>query len=729
MTRPRISTLTACIAALVGLPAHASDTTTEPVLGTIVTTATREERASFELPMSVDSVTAEHIQSQRALVNVSETLNRIPGTVVQNREAFAQEQQISIRGFGSRAQFGVRGIKLLADGIPASTPDGQGGSGLFDLASARRIEVLRGAFSTLYGNHSGGVIEVYTEDGPDDPTTTAAFTAGSYDSWRAGLKFGGQHGDLNYTGSVSRFETGGYREWSDARKDQLNARFRHVLNERASLTVVLNYLDQPDNQDPLGLTAEQMATSRRQASPVALQFRTRRSLENLQGGAVYEHAITDTDTVRVMGYAGTRSNEQYLAIPTATQNGLRHSGGVSTFDRDFWGTGLRWTHRYDALTLTMGADYERAEDARKGYLNNLGLRGALKRDEANTVWQAGGFAQAEWRLAEAWRLSAGLRYTKVRFDSRDRFICTTTLITAPGTTAGSCSGSSAAITATNQNPDDSGAVSHDAWTPAIGLLYEVSDRINLYANAGRSFETPTFIELAYRPDGSSGLNLELRPNRSSHYEVGAKILLGERARLNLALFEIDTEHEIVTATNAGGRTSFQNAGDSRRRGAELGLDARLSGGFSTYLSATWLHAEFRDGFRACSGIPCSVAQQVLVPAGNHIPGVPQYTVYGELTWQHAPSGLHAAVEARWSSKVHVNDLNTASAGDYLVANLSAGFEQRTNHWHFTEFVRVDNVFDETYVGAVYVNDANGRFFAPAPGRNFIVGMNASFAFR
>jgi iron complex outermembrane receptor protein len=729
MTESKISRLAATIAAFMAFQAYAKDTAPAPVLGTVVTTATREERASFELPLAVDIVTADQIQSQRIGVNVSETLNRVPGTVVQNRETYAQEQQISIRGFGARSQFGVRGIKLLADGIPASTPDGQGGSGLFDLSSARRIEVLRGAFSTLYGNHSGGVIEVFTEDGPDDPTTTATFTTGSHETWRAGLKFGGQHGDLNYTGSVSRFETGGYRDWSDARKDQLNARLRHAINDRSSLTVVLNYMDQPDNQDPLGLTAEQLAASRRQASPVARQFRTRRSLENLQAGAVYQHALTDTDTVRVMGYAGSRSNEQYLAIPTTTQNGLRHAGGVSTFDRDFWGTGLRWTHRRDAVTLTMGAEYERGEDSRKGYLNNLGLRGALKRDEANTVWQAGGFAQAEWQLAEAWRLSAGLRYTKVRFDSRDKFICTTTLVTAPGATPGSCSGSTATITATNQNPDDSGAVSHDAWTPAVGLLYELSDSINLYANAGRSFETPTFIELAYRPDGSSGLNLELRPNRSNHYEIGAKILLGERARLNLALFQIDTEHEIVTATNAGGRTSFQNAGDSRRRGAELALDARLGSGFSTYLSATWLHAEFRDSFRACSGIPCSIAQQVVVPAGNHIPGVPQHTVYGELAWQHAPTGLTTALEARWSSKIHVNDLNTARARDYVVANLRAGFEQRTQNWRFTEFVRLDNVFDEKYVGAVYVNDANGRFYAPAPGRSFVAGVNASFAFR
>lgn len=730
MPRSPVTPLSTGIGIALAASCLASPTTSaeETAVSPVVVTATRDERSSFELPVSVDTVDADQIQSQRAGVNISETLNRIPGTVVQNRETFAQEQQISVRGFGARSQFGVRGIKLLADGIPASTPDGQGGSGLFDLASAGRIEVLRGAFSTLYGNHSGGVVEIFTEDGPADPTTTATAVAGSYDSWRAGLKFGGQHGDLNYTGSLSRYETGGYRDWSDARKDQLNARFRQAINARSSLTVVLNYMNQPDNLDPLGLTAGEMAASRRQASPVARQFRTRRNLDNLQAGAVYENAVTDADTVRLMGYAGSRSNEQYLAIPAATQNGLRHSGGVSTFDRDFWGSGLRWTHRGDGLMLTMGADYERAEDARKGYLNNLGVRGALKRDEANTVWQAGAYTQAEWRFADAWRLSAGLRYTKVRFDSRDRFICTTALITAPGATPGSCSGSTAAITATSQNPDDSGAVSYDAWTPAIGLLYELSRSVHLYANAGRSFETPTFIELAYRPDGRSGLNLDLQPNRSNHYEVGAKMLLGAQTRLNLAIFQIDTRHEIVTATNAGGRTSFQNAGDSQRRGVELALDSRLPGGLNAYLAATWLHAEFKDSFRACAGIPCTASQQVFVPQGNHIPGVPQYTAYGELSWRHAPTGLTTAVEARWSSRIYVNDLNSASARDYLVTNLRAGFEQRTGHWKLSEFVRVDNVFDKAYVGAVYVNDANERFYAPAPGRSILVGVNAGFAF-
>lgn len=695
----------------------------------VVVSATRDERASFDLPLSIDSIAADVLQSQRAMVNVSETLNRVAGVVVLNRETYAQEQQIILRGFGSRSQFGVRGIKLLADGIPASTPDGQGGSGLFDLASAARIEVLRGAFSTLYGNHSGGVVEIFTEDGPPDPTGTAMVSVGSDDSWRTGVKFGGQSGTLNYTGSLSRYETDGYRDWSRARKDQFNARLREAIGERSSLTVVLNYMNLPDNLDPLGLTAAEMAASRHQASPVARTFRTRRSLDNLQGGAVFESAITDADAVRIMGYAGTRSNEQYLAIPAATQNGILHSGGVSTFDRDVWGSGLRWTHRSDVVTWATGGEYERARDARKGYLSDLGVRGALKRDEVNTVWQAGVYTQTEWRLADAWRLSAGLRYTKVRFDSQDRFICTTALITAPGTAPGSCSGSTAVITATTQNPDDSGSKSYDAWTPAIGVLYELSGSVHLYANFGRSFETPTFIELAYRPDGASGLNFDLQSNRSNHYEVGAKMRLGAQSRLNLAVFEIDTRREIVTATNAGGRTSYQNAGDSQRQGAELTFEGHFPRNVTGYLAATWLRARFTDSFRACAGIPCTAAQQIVVPAGNQVPGVPQYTAYGELSWRHAPTKLTMALEARWSSRIRANDLNTASARDYLVANLRAGFEQQAGSWKFSEFVRIDNVFDEAYVGAVYVNDANGRFYAPAPARNVLIGVNAGVVFR
>lgn len=713
----------ASLASATALIAHAQ-VSTAPV----VVTATRVEQPSFDLPLAIDVIEGERMREQRLGVNVSEVLGSVPGTVVQSRETYAQEQQIVIRGFGARSQFGVRGIKLIADGIPASTPDGQGGSGLFDLRSARRIEVLRGPFSALYGNHSGGVVQLFTEDGPERPTLTGDFAAGSYGAWRAGLKFGGQSGGLNYIGSASRFETDGYRDWSGARKDQVNAKLSFRPDAKSSWTFQFNYLNQPDNLDPLGLTAAELARDRRQASPAALDFDTRRSLDNLQGGVVFETALSDVDTLRAIAWLGQRGNEQFLAIPLVTQNGLGHSGGLSTIDRDFGGVGLRWTRRSETLTLTAGADYERAQDVRKGYLNNNGVQGVLKRDEDNTVSQAGAYVQGEWWFARDWSLSAGLRYTRVAFDSQDKFICTTSLVTAPGTAPGLCSGSTLAVDATRFNPDDSGSVTHSAWTPALGLLYRLSPSVNLYANTGRSFETPTFIELAYRPDGGSGLNFELKPSESNHYELGMKAFLGRDLRMNLAVFQIDTRDEIVVFSNSGGRATFQNAGKTRRRGVELAIDGPLGAGFQGYLSATWLDARFQDSFQTCDVIPCTAAQRKTVAAGNRLPGVPNYVVHGELSWRHAPLGFSSAIEGRWNGKVLANDINTVAAERYFVANLRAGFEQRVGGWRFSEFARIDNVLDEEFIGAVYVNEGNLRFFAPAPERSYLIGASAAYRF-
>ncbi|HWA14075.1 MAG TPA: TonB-dependent receptor [Burkholderiales bacterium] len=702
-------------------------------LAPIVVTPTRTEQSSFDLPTAVNVIDAETIQDQRPAVSVAETLVRVPGTVVQNREALSQEQQIIVRGFGARAGFGIRGIKLLADGIPASTPDGQGGTGLFDLGSARSIEVMRGPFSALYGNHSGGVVQIFTEDGPDRPTLTPYASFGSFDTWKGGIKFGGtMDSGLNYIANASRFETDGYRDHSSATKDQFNAKLASAVGDSTRLTFVLNYLDQPLDEDPLGLTAAEVQEDRKQAAPDAYTFNTRRSLSNLQSGLVVESRVTDADTLRGMVYLGERDNVGYLAIAAAAQNSRTAAGGVSAIARDFWGAGVRWTHQAEVasrpFTVTVGADYDQAVDQRKGYLNNDGEQGALKRDEENTVDSYGAYVQGEWKVAERWTVSAGLRYTDVSFDSRDNFICTTTVNTT-GTPLGTCSGTTLPITATQFNPDDSGSVSYDAWTPVAGVVYQLTSTTNLYANYGESFETPTFIELGYKADGTSGLNFALKPSTSKHYEVGMKTFLGDWGLLEAAAFKIDTEDEIVVLTNAGGRQTYQNAGRTARQGFELSASSQFAHGFAGYLSATYLDATFEDSFNTCSGLPapCTVPANV-VAAGNRIPGVPRYTVFGEVSWRYAPWGFSTGFEARWHGDVMVDDVNSEKADDYFVAAVRAGFRQASGDWRFSEFARVDNLFDEEYIGAVLVNGGNGRFYAPAAERSYTVGLTASYSF-
>lgn len=712
---------------------------TEPgviVLNPIVVTATRVSEPGFDLPVAIDVLDQPVIQDQQPRVLISEVLPRVPGTVVTNRGTFAQEEQIMIRGFGGRAQFGTRGVRLIADGIPASTPDGQGGPGLFDLGSAGSVEVMRGGFSALYGNHSGGVVQIFTEDGPQTPTLSARLMGGSDGTWITGTKLGGQSGDVNYVLDAYQAETDGYRDWSRSTKQQANAKLKVALERGGTLTLIANALNLPDSQDPLGLTAAQVKQNPRQAAANALVFQTRRRLDNMQGGLILEQPVTAADSLRAMVYAGTRGNEQFLAVPLTNQNAITAAGGVSSFERRFAGGSLWWTHETafadGPLTLTLGGEYDQSAEDRRGYLNRLGERGALKRDEDNNVYSWGAFIQGNWAFAPNWSLDLGLRYTRVGFDSDDHFICTTGQVTAPGARAGTCSGSTSGITATNFNPDDSGSQTYRALTPAIGLLYGLTPDINLYANVGQTFETPTFTELAYRPDGGSGLNLNLEPAMSWHYEIGAKVLIGPDTRLNLALFQIDTTDELTVATNRGGRATYQNAPGSRRRGAELSLDSQLGHGFSGRLAATYLDSELTKSYLACAAIPCRTLAPTLnaatVDAGNRIPGVPLFTVFGELAYAYEPWGFDAAVNLYGQDAVYVNDRNTETAGEYWLVNLRAGFTQDMGRFKLSQFVRVDNALDRSYISAVRVNDANGRYYAPGPGTNHFIGLTASFAF-
>jgi len=664
-------------------------------------TATRVERESFDLPLSIDTVDARTIREDRPQVNLSEALNAIPGIVVQNRYNYAQDLQISSRGFGARSTFGVRGLRLISDGIPATMPDGQGQAASFNLDTADRIEVLRGPFASMYGNASGGVIQIFTADGPPEPTFSARAYRGSYDTSKFTVQYGAQHGAANVNAAASRFNTDGYREHSAARRDHAHGKLKVDGGNAGTFTFIADGLDQPETQDPLGLTAAQVAQDRRQAGTNALAFNTRKSISQNQLGLVHDLKIGGSDSLQTRFYGGGRQVTQFLAIPLNVQAAPTHSGGVVDLDRNYGGAGVRWSHRTVALNgpldIQAGFDYERMTEQRRGFINNLGIAGALKRDEDDTVDSKDVYAQAEWRVHERILVMAGVRHSRVQFDSQDRFIAAA-------------------------NPNDSGSIRYTRTTPAGGVTFDVSPTLKLYANAGKGFETPTFAELAYRPDGSPGLNFALRPSISRHREVGAKWLYGETARVTAALFHIDVTDEIVVATSVGGRNTFRNATETRRKGAEVAWHGRWPGGFETALAYTYLNAEFRDAFT-------SGASAVIIPAGNRLPGVPATTVYGEVVWRHAASGFHAAAEARHNGKIYVDDANSEFASAYTIANLRAGFEQRRKDWRFTEFVRVDNITDKQYVGSVIVAEANRRFYEPSPGRNWLVGISAELTFR
>ena len=654
---------------------------------TVVVTATRSPRPSLEIPASIDRLYADEIRQGRPQVNLSESLGRVPGIVVQNRQNYAQDLQISSRGFGARATFGVRGIRLIADGIPATMPDGQGQASTFALGSAERIEVLRGPFSSLYGNAAGGVIAVDTEDPPEQPTLGVNLMAGSYDTWRAGIRLGG----WNTLVDLSRFDTEGYREHSAATRDHLNAKARLALGERTMLTVVANSLRQPDSQDPGGLDRAALEADPRQASPTAVPFNTRKTVNQDQGGLRLQHRLGGTSSIEAIAYAGQRDVLQFLGL--RGDFGLS-SGGVVDLDRTYGGAALRF-FTGDIVRLALGVEYERMDERRKGYVNEFGVQGALRRDEDDVVDSTDLFAQLEWRFAERWSAHGGVRTSRVEFRSTDYFIG-------------------------GANPDDSGAREYSATTPVAGLLYRHSKTLSIYGNVGRGFETPTFAELAHRNTGS-GLNFELDAARSKHAEVGAKALVPRVGRVSAAVFGIDTEDEIVVDVNLGGRTTFKNATRTRRRGFELGAESAAPGPIGAQFAYTYLDATFRDAFSSTTA-----AGTVTVPAGNQLPGVPQSQAYAQLSYRKP--AFYTYVEALYRSRVAVDDRNSEFADPYTVVNWVGGLVQQGANWRVTEYVRLDNLADRDYVGSVIVNEGNRRFYEPSPRRSISAGIQATIQF-
>ena len=662
----------------------------------VVITATRQPQPSLEIPASVDRIYADEIREGRPQVNLSESLGRVPGIVVQNRQNYAQDLQISSRGFGARSTFGVRGIRLIADGIPASMPDGQGQAATFALGSAQRIEVLRGPFSSLYGNAAGGVISIETEDGPPTPTLEPALLLGSYGTWREAAKFGGQWGALNGIVDASHFHTEGYRQHSEANRDHVNGKLKYELNPDTSFALVANTLRQPQTQDPLGLDRNQLQQDPRQATPQAIQFNTRKTITQDQLGLTLNHRLDPASNVQATVYGGQRFVEQYLAIPLGAQMVSTHSGGIVNLDRNYGGAALRYFTQLSGVRLSAGLEYETMEERRKGFINNFGVAGLLKRDEDNDVSTSGLFVQGEWKFAERWAAHAGVRATTVQFRSRDSFL---------------------------SNGDDSGAKSYRGTTPVAGLVFKLDPRTSVYGNLGRGFETPTFVELANRGPGQSGLNFGLDASRSRHGELGVKSIAAGWVRLNAALFKIVNENEIVVDQNMSGRASFKNVGHTDRKGFELGAETLLTGPFEARLAYTYLKATFREGFTTVLN---TLNTPVNVPAGSALPGVPESLLYGELRYRHEP--FYAQLEALYKSRVPVNDPNSEFADAYTTLNLMAGVVQQGRSWRITEFARIDNLTDRNYVGSVIVNETNSRFYEPSPRRNMTIGIQASLQF-
>lgn len=702
---PMKSTLS-CLIACISQGIYAEEPVTEVQrLAPIVVEATRTDRAILETPASTYYLNQE--QQNSLNVNLSETLKGVPGLQLNNRENYAQDLQISMRGFGARSTFGVRGVRLYVDGIPATMPDGQGQTSNIDLNSLDHIEVLSGPFSSLYGNSSGGTILTQSREGQGPDSVTLGYSGGSQNKGQTNLVLQGgseNASEPSYIISSSYFDTDGFRDHSGAHKVLNNAKLTWDLDDGSKINWVNNYVKIVAD-DPGGLEKKDWKANPKQIDSRIQGFNTRKEIEQFQTGLTWSKPVNDQHELYGMAYWGQREVVQYQSISKFFQSLEKHPGGVIDFDRQFYGADLRWTGK-DILQntkLIAGVAIDGMTEDRKGYKNfigsTLGVKGELRRDEDNTLWNADPYLQASYNFAPDWTLDAGIRYSNVHFKSEDHYI-------------------------TESNGDNSGKTTYEKLLPSVALSWKIFPELMTYASYAQGFETPTFTEMAYPADGSNDV-LSLKAAESETYELGLKSA-NRFGDFTAAIFHTSTQDDIVSAVNDNGRSTFRNADKTLRKGLELSWSKDLWRGLAAQASYSYIDATFDADIPEILGKDGKVAV-VKIPNGNYIPGIAKNQAFLSLGWK-PENGFNAGLDVRYSDRIYVNDINSQYAPSYTVAGANVGYNWNVKDLSVKTFARVDNLFDKDYSGSVIVNESNGRFYEPAEGRNWSAGLSVTKEF-
>lgn len=666
-------------------------------LAPVVVSASRAEQRSFDAPAAVVAIDAETIQNAGPQVNLSESLNRVPGLTILNRQNYAQDLQVSIRGFGARSAFGIRGVRLLVDGIPATTPDGQGQGSSISLTSTERIEVLRGPLAQLYGNSSGGVIQAFTREAPEQPDIGAQLYGGSYGMLRTDWQYAGKIGKVGLLADYSTFSADGYRANSETERKQFNGKLSFNAGEATKVNLVFNRFDMPLALDPTGLTAAQYAADPTQAGTNAIARNARKIVVQNQLGTSIKHNFDANHALTARLYTGTRDNTQYQ---TGAATG---TGAWVGLERNYSGAGLQYNAMSNigttSVTWVAGYEYDISKETRQGGVAALGEKTTTTRNEDNQASNSDLFVQATALVSEKISIVGGLRYSSVRFKSSDNFL---------------------------KDGDGSGSTSYKATNPVLGLTYHANDSLNLYANYGRGFESPTLAEVAYKGAATPAFNTSINASKSKHYEIGAKWLPNATSRLDMTLFQINSTDEIVVASNTGGNSTFKNAPGTKRTGWELSGNTLLMPNLRATLAASQTNARFSQAFATGSNN---------IDAGNKIPGIPQSFVFSELLWTSkamsdsaanrniaSKIGAQAGIELTRAGRLYANDTNTATGDGYSTLAVKASYGWAIGSGVLTASARVDNATDKRYIGSVIVNQAASQFYEPAPGRNWTVGL-------
>ncbi|RUO58974.1 TonB-dependent receptor family protein [Pseudidiomarina insulisalsae] len=654
---------------------HAQDTNSDTsAIERIEITADRHSTTQT-LPAAVTNLaTDEQLPGLR--IDAAELLGGIAGVQSDSRANYAQDTRITLRGFGARSAFGVRGVLLQLDGVPLSMPDGQAQTSSILLDEADNVQVIRGPLAALYGNAAGGVIH-WRSAAPLATWTQIDAFAGGNDTQRLFAQHDWAGDDKALRLAAATFQTDGPRPHNSAERHQVALRWYQQLAANTRLVLRADNNHAPLLQDPSSLTPSAWREDPTQTVERAFTFNTRKRIHHRQASLGLEHD-TATQSALLTVWRGWRDVEQYLPFPGSDLNG---DGAVIDLRRDFTGVNAAFQWRPEQLQnwqFSSGLQVAEQNDRRLGYVNDFGERGDVRRNDDGTVSTESAYLLAQWQPLRRWQLMSGLRYNQTEFSVTDFFVIP-------------------------ENPDDSGAADMQELSWMLGLNYQLNANLSLYASRGAGFETPTLTELAYRNEGT-GLNTELGPANNLQWELGAK-WQSRVLQARLTWFDIATRNEIVVDQNNNGRTTYVNAERTAREGFELELDAQLASAWSTRLSASYTDATYSNGAR--------------------LPGVARKQAYWQLQWQ-PDERRRVQLVADYRGDLAANDANSVFAPSHTLWHLAYLHSFRYDNLELQPWVKVHNLTDQDYVGAVVVNQGSGRAFEPGIGRELQLGIGFNY---
>lgn len=646
-------------------------------------TSPRLVRDLYETPAAVSVVSAPDIREGQQRLQLDESLDTVPGLFFQNRYNFAQNLRLSTRGFGARAPFGIRGIRIQVDGIPYTLPDGQSQIDAVDLDSAQRIEVIRGPSSVQYGNASGGVIDITTARGDDmPPGARLRQDVGSDDYYKTTAQANGTQGNTSGIATMSWLNYNGYREQSEVEKGLFNGRLSHEWGEGQRLTATFNALHTPKAEDPAGLTAEQVAEDRRQATDNAKRLDSGQDVDQQTLGLLYEAPVVGAGNLTVSTFFTRRDFRQQLPFPGPS---------LIAYDRQFYGISTDYQQGSElagrSLTWVVGADLQRQSDERRRYL--VAFNGdvtAQTQEETQNATTAAVFAQGDLALTDRFNVSVGTRFDRLRLSVDDDKL---------------------------DDGDDSGSRTYDEFSGFAGVSYRLAPRQQLYATIGTAFESPTFTEFA-NPDGSGGFNPDIEPQQALNREVGVRGSFGQGLSYDMALFSIRVDDEILPY-EIDNRTFYENAGRTERNGIELGLGWDISYAWRITSALTLADYTLRD-FEDEQGNDAD---------GNRLPGLPREQWVTEVEWKGSGQPF-AALEWQYVGDLYAENSNQTKVPDYWLFGMRAGDTVRFGRQSLNFYGSVRNLLDEDYFSNIRINANRGAFYEPAPGRTFYAGLEWVF---